>query len=101
MSNQTFVDHNIVPPTTTTVDPNQSPPRCKHEQFQASVNVHQQVEDVWPNLKRYIAQVQVVCVQCGMPFLFPLLGQLTDKTHGVTPDNRVALLHMVPAKKDF
>lgn len=98
-SNQSIVDHTITLPTTTTTP---SPDhRCRHEQFHAGVNVHREVETMWPNVTRYIAQVQVICQQCGMPFVFPLLGQLTDKTHGVSPDGRVALLHMVPARKDF
>lgn len=83
----------------TTPDPSQQ--RCKHEQFHANVNVHREVENMWPNMTRYVAQLQVVCQQCGMPFLFPFLGQLTDKTHGVSPDSRMALLHMIPARKDF
>lgn len=101
MDNQeTVVDHSIIPAQTpTTPSPQQQ--RCKHEQFKANVHVNRQVEQMWPHLTRFVAQVQVICADCGMPFLFPFMGQPTDNSNGISPDGRVALLHIVPAKKDF
>ena len=42
-----------------------NPKDCKHEQFQASVNVNRLVDT-----GRFMADVKIVCVVCGTPFRF-------------------------------
>lgn len=49
--------------------------KCKHESFQANCRVNR-LEDTG----RFVADIRITCVQCGLPFHFPGVpyGMLND-----------------------
>ena len=52
---------------------------CQHEDFEANVGVHRLTNDAG-QVHAWMADVEVKCAQCGLPFTFPGLANGISST---------------------
>jgi hypothetical protein len=53
---------------------------CKHEQFEATVNVNRITDEAGTEVQAFMADIRIRCVQCNEPFVFvaPVVGLIWD-----------------------
>jgi hypothetical protein len=53
---------------------------CQHEQFEATVNVNRITNEAGTEVKAFMADIQIRCVQCDEPFVViaPVVGLVWD-----------------------
>ena len=54
---------------------------CKHEKFEASVNVQGQVGPNFTDENRFNAEINIICAQCKVPFIFTDVATLHKVSH--------------------